>query len=61
MCGEGVQRKAAGAEQLLRTPQEITAMALMGLGGLIAVIGGLMFLVLAINAMRSGWKSSISR
>ena len=59
--GYGVQRKAAGAEQLLRTPQEIAAMALMGLGGLIAVIGGLMFLVIAINAMRSGWKSSISR
>ncbi len=59
--GYGVQRKAAGAELLLRTPQEIAAMALMGLGGLIAVIGGLMFIVIAINAMRCGWKSSISR
>ena len=59
--GYGVQRKAAGAEQLLRTPQEIAAMALMGLGGLVAVVGGLMFLVIAINSMRRGWKSSISR
>jgi hypothetical protein len=59
--GYGVQRKAAGAEQALRTAPEMTAMGLMGLGGLIAVIGGLMFLVIAINSMRSGWKSSISR
>ena len=59
--GYGVQRKAAGAEQALRTAPEIAAMGLMGLGGLIAVIGGLMFLVIAINSMRSGWKSSISR
>jgi len=34
---------------------------LMGLGGLVAVVGGLMFLVIAINSMRRGWKSSISR
>ena len=59
--GYGVQRKAAGVEQLLRTPEEIAAMGLMGLGGLVAVVGGLMFLVIAINSMRSGWKSSISR
>ena len=59
--GYGVQRKAAGAEQALRSAPEIAAMGLMGLGGLIAVSGGLMFLVIAINAMRLGWKSSISR
>jgi len=59
--GYGVQRKAAGAEQALRTAPEIAAMGLMGLGGLIAVIGGLMFLVIAVNSMRSGWKSTISR
>jgi heme/copper-type cytochrome/quinol oxidase subunit 1 len=59
--GYGVQRKAAGAEQALRTAPEIAAMGLMGLGGLVAVIGGLMFLVITINAMRRGWKSSISR
>ncbi|MSQ49442.1 MAG: hypothetical protein EXR30_03530 [Betaproteobacteria bacterium] len=46
-----------GAEgQLMRTPQEIAAMALMGVGGLIAVIGGLMFLVIAINSMRRGYR-----
>ena len=50
--GYGVQRKVAGAEQALRTPQELAAMGLMGIGGLIAVIGGLMFLIVVIGAMR---------
>jgi hypothetical protein len=49
--GYGVQRKVAGAEQALRTPTEIAAMGVMGLGGLIAVIGGLLFLVVVLRAM----------
>ena len=64
--GYGAQRKAAGAEQVLRMPSEIAAMGIMGLGGLIAVIGGLMFLVIVARAMgRKGtgnaWNSSPSR
>jgi len=59
--GYGVQRKAAGAEQVLRTPQEIAAMGLMGLGGLVAVVGGVMFLVIVFEAMGRAWKSSGSR
>ena len=50
--GYGVQRKVAGAEQVLRSPQEIVAMGVMGLGGLIAIIGGLVFVVVVIGAMR---------
>jgi hypothetical protein len=53
--GYGVQRKVAGAAQALRNPEEIAAMGLMGLGGLIAVIGGLMFLVLVFGAM---WRAA---
>lgn len=49
--GYGVQRKTAGAAQGLHGVPEIAGMALMGLGGLIAVIGGLMFLVIVIKAM----------
>ena len=49
--GYGVQRKVAGAEQALRTPQELAAMGLMGIGGLIAVIGGLLFLVTVVAAI----------
>ncbi len=49
--GYGVQRKVAGAEQALRTSSEIAAMGVMGLGGLIAVIGGLLFVIVVIRAL----------
>jgi len=52
--GYGVQRKVAGAEQVLRSGGEIAGMGLMGLGGLIAIIGGLLFVVVVIRAVRSG-------
>lgn len=50
--GYGVQRKVAGAEQVLRTPGEIAGMGLMGIGGLLAIVGGLMFALVVISAMR---------
>lgn len=50
--GYGVQRKVAGADQVLRTGAEIAGMGLMGLGGLIAVIGGLLFVVVVVSAAR---------
>jgi len=50
--GYGVQRKVAGAAQVLRTPQEIAGMTLMGLGGLVAVSGGVLFLVVVWKAAR---------
>jgi len=49
--GYGVQRKVAGAAETLRGTGEIVAMGVMGLGGLVAVIGGTLFLVLAIGAL----------
>ncbi len=52
--GYGVQRKVAGAEQVLRTGGEIAGMGLMGLGGFIAIIGGLLFVVVVIRAVRAG-------
>jgi len=51
--GYGVQRKVAGAEQVLRSSSEIAGMALMGLGGLIAIVGGLLFVVVVVRAMRT--------
>ena len=42
--GYGVQRKVAGAEQALHTLPQKIGMGMMGLGGLIAVIGGIMFI-----------------
>ncbi|MEQ1805109.1 MAG: cbb3-type cytochrome c oxidase subunit I [Burkholderiaceae bacterium] len=50
--GYGVQRKVAGAEQVLRSTSEVAGMGLMGLGGLVAIIGGLLFVVIVIGAMR---------
>jgi cytochrome c oxidase subunit I len=52
--GYGVQRKVAGAEQVLRTSGEIAGMGLMGLGGLIAIIGGLLFVIVVIRAVLDG-------
>jgi hypothetical protein len=50
--GYGVQRKVAGAEQVLRTPSEVAGMALMGMGGLIAVAGGLLFALIMLRSLR---------
>jgi hypothetical protein len=50
--GYGVQRKVAGAEQVLRSPGEVAGMGLMGLGGAIAIVGGVLFLVVVLRAMR---------
>ncbi|MBK7473910.1 MAG: cbb3-type cytochrome c oxidase subunit I [Betaproteobacteria bacterium] len=52
--GYGVQRKVAGASQVLKSTSEIFGMGLMGAGGLIAIIGGLLFLVIMFQAMRAG-------
>lgn len=43
----GVARKTAGVEQGLDSMVKIAAMSVMGLGGLIAVIGGVMFVWMA--------------
>jgi len=50
--GYGVQRKVAGAEQVLRSTAEVAGMGLMGLGGLLAIVGGLLFVVVVARAMR---------
>jgi hypothetical protein len=49
--GYGVQRKVAGAAQGLDGIEKIAGMGLMGIGGLIAVIGGLMFLVIVLRGL----------
>ncbi len=52
--GYGVQRKTAGAAQDLDRLPEIAGMALMGMGGLVAIIGGILFLVVAFHAILKG-------
>ena len=51
--GYGVQRKTSGG---LEQIEQIAGMGLMGLGGLISIIGGIMFLVIVYYAMRSDKK-----
>jgi heme/copper-type cytochrome/quinol oxidase subunit 1 len=48
--GYGVQRKVAGASQVLRSTQEVVGMGVMGLGGLIAIAGGILFVVIMLKA-----------
>ncbi len=52
--GHGVQRKTAGAAQGLETLADKIPMWIMGLGGILAVVGGLMFLFLAFRSFAGG-------
>jgi cytochrome c oxidase subunit I len=49
--GYGVQRKVAGSAQVLEGVERKLAMGLMGAGGLIAIVGGLIFIVIVFNAI----------
>ena len=51
--GYGMKRKIAGDAQSLDNIQQTLGMTLMGIGGLIAVVGGLLFLIIVIRAMRN--------
>lgn len=51
--GYGVQRKTAGLAQGVDRLGEIAGMGLMGFGGLISVIGGLLFLIVAWKSIRA--------
>ncbi len=50
--GYGVQRKTAGLAQGVDRLGEVAGMGLMGLGGLVSVIGGLLFLIVAYKSIR---------
>jgi heme/copper-type cytochrome/quinol oxidase subunit 1 len=50
--GYGVQRKTTGVEQGLEQFEQIAGMGLMGLGGLISIIGGVMFLVIVYLSIK---------
>lgn len=52
----GIQRKTAGAAQGLDTMTVKAVMGIMGLGGLIAIIGGIIFLIVTIRCMLNGQK-----
>jgi hypothetical protein len=56
--GYGAQRKVAGAEQVLRSTSEAFGMGFMGAGGLLAVIGGVLFVVVVAQ---SAWRAAGDR
>jgi hypothetical protein len=48
----GMSRKVYGAEQHIRTTSEYIGLTIMGVGGLIAIMGGVLFLSLALSGLR---------
>jgi len=50
--GYGMARKVGGSTESLDNIGQTMGMALMGLGGLIATVGGVLFLVIVIRSMR---------
>ena len=50
--GYGMQRKTAGAAQGIDRLGEVAGMGLMGLGGLVSVIGGVLFLIVCYLSIR---------
>ena len=49
--GYGVKRKAAGAAQTLDQLPQILGMGMMGIGGLLSIIGGFIFVLVAFKAI----------
>ncbi len=56
----GLSRKAYGAEQQIRSLGELIGLGVMGTGGLVAVVGGLLFLLLMMCAGQSRVTASFS-
>lgn len=63
---QGMARKAYAAEQHIRTTTELIGLGVMGLGGLVAVAGGLLFLALVLTSFLRGprkvsqWQPSLT-
>jgi hypothetical protein len=57
----GLSRKAYATEQHIRSVGELVGLGVMGAGGLVAVAGGLLFLLLMVQAARSRFPVSFSR
>ncbi len=57
----GLGRKAYAAEQHVRSAGEFAGLIVMGLGGLVAVVGGLWFLFLLLREIRGWWRPRADR
>lgn len=56
---DGVARKVAGSQQGLDSANKLFSMMLMGVGGLIAIVGGVIFVVLAARYLLLGFATDI--
>lgn len=59
--GYGVQRKTAGAAQGLDSLERIIPMGMMGLGGLVAIIGGMLFLLIVFQVILRSRRGTAGR
>jgi hypothetical protein len=59
--GYGVERKVAGADQLLGNMQQVAGMGLMGLGGLIAIVGGTLFLAVVARSVYASGRREVNK
>jgi cytochrome c oxidase subunit I len=50
--GHGMQRKTAGADQGLESLAQILGMSVMGVGGLVAICGGVIYIVAVSGTLR---------
>ena len=57
----GLGRKTYAAEQHVRSAGEVWGLIVMGVGGLVAVAGGLWFLFLVLREIRAWWRPHASR
>lgn len=57
----GLGRKAYAGEQHVRSVGELTGLGVMGVGGLVATIAGVWFLVLVLRAMARWWQRARAR
>ena len=57
----GLGRKTYAAEQHARSMGEVTGLIVMGVGGLVAVAGGLWFLFLMLREIRAWWQPRAPR
>jgi hypothetical protein len=52
--GYGIQRKVADGAEATRSLEQLAGMGLMGLGGLIAIVGGMLFVAVVLTAVIRG-------
>lgn len=56
----GAERKKYGAEQIVRNAGEWTGLSVMGAGGVVALVGGVLFLCVLVSGWRAARRTNLS-